>query len=59
MQKTYDNMEDLNSRIVDIQENLITSKKSIFDIIHKLELNLKQASSTSYKISLSENDLQK
>ena len=59
MQKTHDNIEDLNSRIVDIQENLITSKKSIFDIIHKLELNLKQASSTSYKISLSENDLQK
>ena len=59
MQKTYDNMKDLNSRIVDIQENLTTSKKSIFDIIYKLELNLKQASSTSYKISLSENDLQK
>ena len=59
MQKTHDNIEDLNSRIVDIQENLITSKKSIFDIIHKLELNLKQASSTSYKISMSENDLQK
>ena len=59
IQKTYDNMEDLDSRIVDIQKNLITSKKSIFDIISKLELNLKQASSTSYKISMSENDLQK
>ena len=59
IQKTHDNLEDLNSRIADIQENLITSKKSIFDIIHKLELNLKQASSTSYKISMSENDLQK
>tara|TARA_B100001750_G_C15515420_1_gene606734 strand:+ start:778 stop:2088 length:1311 start_codon:yes stop_codon:yes gene_type:complete len=59
MQKTYDNMEDLDARIVDIQKNLITSKKSIFDIISKLELNLKQASSTSYKISMSENDLQK
>ena len=50
-------MLDAESKISLIQEQIDSSKNSIHDMISKLELNLKQASSISYKIAYTENDL--
>ena len=50
-------MLDAESKISLIQDQIDSSKNSIYDMISKLELNLKQASSISYKITYTENDL--
>jgi len=52
------NKSDIESKIHTIEQEINSNKNSIFDIISKLELNLKQASSTSYKILYNENDIQ-
>ena len=52
------NKSDIESKIHTIEQDINSSKNSIFDMISKLELNLKQASSTSYKILYNENDIQ-
>ena len=57
LEKSKLNMLDAESKISLIQEQIDSSKNSIHDMISKLELNLKQASSISYKITYTENDL--
>ena len=57
LEKSKLNMLDAESKISLIQDQIDSSKNSIHDMISKLELNLKQASSISYKIAYTENDL--
>ena len=56
LEKSRFNISDRESKISIIQQQIDSSKSSIHDMISKLELNLKQASSISYKISYTEND---
>ena len=58
LKKVYTEISDLDSRLTEVDLEIKKSKKSSFDLISKLELNLKQASSISYKIVLNENDIQ-
>ena len=57
-EKSKLNILDAESKISLIQDQIDSTINSIHDMISKLELNLKQASSTSYKIEYTENDLQ-
>jgi len=57
LEKSKFNISDAESKISLIQKQTESTKNQIHDIISKLELNLKQASSIHYKISY-ENDLQ-
>jgi len=57
LEKSKFNASDAESKISVIQEQVDLTKTSILGLISKLELNLKQASSISYKISYNENDL--
>jgi len=56
LEKSRFNISDRESKISIIRQQIDSSKSSIHDMISKLELNLKQASSISYKISYTEND---
>jgi len=56
LEKSRFNISDRESKISIIRQQIDSSKSSVHDMISKLELNLKQASSISYKISYSEND---
>ena len=58
LEKSTSNISDMESRMSLIQEQIDSSKSSLHGIISKLELNLKHASSTHYKISYTENDIQ-
>ena len=57
LEKSISNISDAVSKTSIIQEQIDSSKNSINDMISKLELNLKQASSVSYQISYGKNDL--
>ena len=57
LEKSKFNISDTESKISLIQKQVESTRNQIHDIISKLELNLKQASSIYYKISY-ENDLQ-
>ena len=57
LKKSKLNVVDAESKISLIEDQIDSSKNSIHDMISKLELNLKQASSTSYQIKYTENDL--
>jgi len=57
LEKSKLNILDAESKISLIQDQIDSSKNSIHDMISKLELSLKQASSISYKIAYTENDL--
>ena len=57
-EKSKLNILDAESKISLIQDQIDSTINSIHDMISKLELNLKQASSTSYTITYTENDLQ-
>ena len=57
LQKSKSNVSDAESKISAIQEQIDSNESSILGLIGKLELNLKQASSISYRISYNENDL--
>ena len=57
LQKSKFNVSDSESKITVIQEQIDSNESSILGLVAKLELNLKQASSISYKISYNENDL--
>ena len=57
LQKSKSNVSDAESKISAIQEQIDSNESSILGLIAKLELNLKQASSISYRISYNENDL--
>ena len=56
LEKSRFNISDRESKISIIRQQIDSSKSSVHDMISKLELNLKQSSSISYKISYSEND---
>ena len=56
LEKSRFNISDRESKISIIRQQIDSSKSSVHDMISKLELNLKQASSISYKISYTEND---
>ena len=58
LEKSQFNTTDIESKVAEITKQIDSSKNLIHDIISKLELNLRQASSIAYKISYSENDLQ-
>ena len=58
LEKSQFNTTDIESKVSEITKQIDSSKNLIHDIISKLELNLRQASSIAYKISYSENDLQ-
>ena len=58
LEKSKLNILDAESKISLIQDQIDSTINSIHDMISKLELNLKQASSPSYKIVYTENDLQ-
>ena len=57
LEKSNFNMSDIESKISIIQKQIESTKNQIHDMISKLELNLKQASSIHYKISYDNNDL--
>ena len=56
LEKSRFNISDRESKISIIRQQIDSSKSSVHDMISKPELNLKQASSISYKISYTEND---
>ena len=58
LEKSQFNTTDIEAKVSEITKQIDSSKNLIHDIISKLELNLRQASSIAYKISYSENDLQ-
>ena len=58
LEKSTFNISDAESKISIIQQQIKSTKNEIHDMISKLELNLKQASSIYYKISYNDNDLQ-
>ena len=58
LKKSQFNISDTESKISEIAKQIDSSKNSIYDIISKLELNLRQASSIAYKLSYNENDFQ-
>ena len=58
LKKSQFNISDTESKISEIAKQIDSSKNSIYDIISKLELNLRQASSVAYKLSYNENDFQ-
>ena len=58
LNKSHFNISDTESKISMIQKQIDSNKNSIHGMITKLELNLKQASSVSYKLSYNENDIQ-
>jgi len=57
LEKSKSNISDIESKISIIQKQTDSTKNEIHDMISKLELNLKQASSIYYKISYNYNDL--
>ena len=58
LEKSRSNISDAKTKIISIENQIDSSHSSIHDMISKLELNLKQASSISYKVLHTENDLQ-
>ena len=58
LEKSRSNISDAKTKIISIENQINSSHSSIHDMISKLELNLKQASSISYKVLHTENDLQ-
>ena len=58
LEKSRSNISDAETKIISIENQINSSHSSIHDMISKLELNLKQASSISYKVLHTENDLQ-